>query len=90
MPTTEAAIHTNGLIDFYLVLGDPVGNGGWVTRVYLEPLIPWIYFGTILMCVGGLVSLSDRRLRIGVPRRARKASVDGRLPSGAAPAGGDD
>ena len=69
-PTTEAAIHTTGSLDFYLVIGDPTGDGGWVTRVYIEPLVPWIYYGTILMVLGGLVSLSDRRLRIGVPRGA--------------------
>jgi cytochrome c-type biogenesis protein CcmF len=40
-----------------------------VMRLYYNPLVPWIWFGTGIMALGGLVSLSDRRFRIGVPVR---------------------
>ncbi|HLW27479.1 MAG TPA: heme lyase CcmF/NrfE family subunit [Kiloniellales bacterium] len=73
MHTTQAAIRTNGLYDLYAVIGDPQPGGGWVLRIYLEPLVPWIWFGAGFMALGGLVSLSDRRLRVGAPRRARPA-----------------
>jgi len=60
--TTNTAIATNGFGDLYLALGDPDGQGGWVLRAYYNPLVPWIWFGAILAALGGLVSLSDRRL----------------------------
>jgi cytochrome c-type biogenesis protein CcmF len=65
--TTNTAIATNGLGDLYLALGDPDGQGGWVLRAYYNPLVPWIWFGAILAALGGLVSLSDRRLRLRLP-----------------------
>ena len=70
--TTEAAIHTTGLADLYAVVGDADGRGGWTVRIYHEPLVPWIWAGSIIMMIGGLVSLSDRRLRVGAPARRRK------------------
>ena len=75
MPTTEAGIHSLLSGDLYAVIGDSTGEGGWVTRFYFEPLIPWMWFGAFVMCAGGLVSLSDRRYRIGAPSmRKRKAA----------------
>ena len=57
--------------DLYTVIGDPQGeNGAFVTRIYYQPLVPWIWAGVMIMGLGGLTSLSDRRLRIGAPRRA--------------------
>jgi cytochrome c-type biogenesis protein CcmF len=73
-PTTEAAIHTTGFADLYAVIGDPDGEGGWTVRVYHEPLVPWIWFGILTMVAGGVVSLTDRRLRIGAPARTRRAA----------------
>jgi len=66
--TTNTAIATNGFGDLYLALGDPDGKGGWVLRAYYNPLVPWIWFGAILTALGGLVSLSERRLRARVAR----------------------
>jgi len=68
--TTEAAIHTTGLSDVYGVIGEPDGKGGWAVRFYYEPLVPFIWIGALIMAFGGVVSLSDRRYRIGAPRRA--------------------
>jgi cytochrome c-type biogenesis protein CcmF len=65
--TTNTAIATNGFGDLYLALGDPDGQDGWVLRAYYNPLVPWIWFGAILAALGGLVALSDRRLRMRVP-----------------------
>jgi cytochrome c-type biogenesis protein CcmF len=41
----------------------------WAARVYHNPLAPWIWIGPVIMVVGGVLSLSDRRLRVGAPRR---------------------
>ncbi|MGE0660398.1 MAG: heme lyase CcmF/NrfE family subunit [Reyranellaceae bacterium] len=69
--TTEAAIHTTWLADLYTVIGDPDG-AGWTVRLYHNPLAPWIWVGAVLCVLGGLVSLSDRRHRIGAPARQRR------------------
>ena len=70
--TTEAAIHTTWLADIYAVLGERAASGAWTARLYHNPLVPWIWIGAIVMAAGGAVSLTDRRLRIGAPRRARR------------------
>ncbi|OAN50009.1 heme lyase CcmF/NrfE family subunit [Magnetospirillum moscoviense] len=72
-PTTEAAIVSTILGDVYAVIGDAVPEGGWVTRLYFNPLVPWMWAGCLVMVLGGLMSLSDRRHRIGAPTRARAA-----------------
>jgi cytochrome c-type biogenesis protein CcmF len=73
--TTNTAIATNGLGDLYLALGDPDAQGGWVLRAYYNPLVPWIWFGAILAALGGLVSLSDRRLRLRLPAARTSIAV---------------
>lgn len=74
MPTTEAAIDYRFLRDVYVVIGDPQDNGGWVVRTYIKPLANWIWAGTIIMSLGGLVSLTDRRYRVaaGATKAARR------------------
>jgi cytochrome c-type biogenesis protein CcmF len=89
MDTTEAAIHTDGLHDYYVVIGDPSpdrGAGAHVTRIYYEPFVPFLWYGALMMGLGGLVSLTDRRHRIGAPTRAR-ARLGG-TPSGMVGAAG--
>ncbi|HEX9835515.1 MAG TPA: heme lyase CcmF/NrfE family subunit [Alphaproteobacteria bacterium] len=73
--TTEAAIHTTIAADLYAVLGEPVGDGAWSVRLYHNPLVPWIWIGAILAAFGGAVSLTDRRHRVGAPRRGARASA---------------
>ena len=72
--TTEAAIHNALSGDLYVVLGDEIKGGGWAVRAYFNPLVRCIWLGAIVMGLGGLFSLSDRRLRVGAPRRARASS----------------
>ncbi len=78
--TTEAAIHTTWLADLYAAIGKPEAirtedgpraaeGGEWIVRFYIHPLVPWIWIGCSVMVLGGLVSLSDRRLRLAVTRR---------------------
>ncbi|HXC29510.1 MAG TPA: heme lyase CcmF/NrfE family subunit [Stellaceae bacterium] len=70
---TDVAIRTNLLADVYAVVGDPDGKGGYTLRLYYNPMVPWIWLGAAAMAFGGLVSLSDRRHRVGAPsRRARR------------------
>ncbi|OXS99646.1 heme lyase NrfEFG subunit NrfE [Notoacmeibacter marinus] len=68
MPTTEAGIRTFAFSQLYVSLGDLSEGGGAVVRIWHKPLITLIWLGTVLMMIGGFVSLSDRRLRVGAPR----------------------
>ena len=72
MPTTEAGILTFGLSQLYVSLGDPMDGGGIVVRIWWKPLILCIWGGCLIMMIGGFVSLSDRRLRVGAPSRKAK------------------
>jgi cytochrome c-type biogenesis protein CcmF len=71
--TSEAGIHPSWRGDLYAVLGDEqvTAAGGYAVRLYFNPLVRFIWIGAIVMFLGGLLSLTDRRLRIGAPRRAR-------------------
>jgi cytochrome c-type biogenesis protein CcmF len=71
MSTTEAALQTRGVSQLYISLGDTTAGGGIVVRIYHKPLVLLIWFGPVLMALGGLLSLSDRRLRVGVPKPAK-------------------
>ncbi|AUQ74240.1 heme lyase CcmF/NrfE family subunit [Phaeobacter piscinae] len=71
MPTTEAAIDYRFLRDLYVVIGDQQANGGWTVRTYIKPLANWIWGGCLLMSLGGLLSLTDRRFRVAAGARRR-------------------
>jgi cytochrome c-type biogenesis protein CcmF len=76
--TTNTAIRTNGFADLYAVIGEPDGKGGWLVRLYHNPMVPWIWFGAFIMALGGVVSLTDRRFRVGAPvRRAAPVAAEG-------------
>jgi len=71
--TTEAALLTRGFSQLYISLGDTSADGAIAVRIYHKPLVLLIWFGPVLMAFGGLLSLSDRRLRVGAPKPARAA-----------------
>ena len=71
-PTTEAGIHAAWRGDLYVVLGDAQASGGYAVRIFFNPLVRFIWIGALLMFFAGAVSLSDRRLRVGAPGRARR------------------
>ncbi|MDJ0992855.1 MAG: heme lyase CcmF/NrfE family subunit [Dinoroseobacter sp.] len=66
-PTTEAGIRTLWHGDLYAVLGDPDGTGRYVMRYYYNPGVPWMWFGALLISLSALISVTDRRLRVGAP-----------------------
>ncbi|MGR3716943.1 MAG: heme lyase CcmF/NrfE family subunit [Thermohalobaculum sp.] len=75
-PTTEAAIDSGLMRDLYLVLGDKQKEGdAWVVRSYLKPLVNWIWLGALAMGLGGLISLTDRRYRVGAATRRRAVAA---------------
>jgi len=60
---TEAGIHAGLDKDLFVALGDQLGNGGWSVRVQYKPLIRFIWLGALIMALGGLIAISDRRYR---------------------------
>jgi cytochrome c-type biogenesis protein CcmF len=72
--TNQTGIHTNLISNIYVALGDADKSGGWTVRLYYHPLAPWLWIGGFTMAFGGFVSLSDRRLRVGVPKLSRGRS----------------
>ena len=75
--TSEVAICERGPSHLYIVLGEKRNAGGapvWLIRAYWNPWAVLIFLGPVIMALGGLVSLSDRRLRIGVPQRKEQAA----------------
>ena len=70
--TSETAIRTNFVADLYVALGEGDAAGNWTVRAYWKPLVPWIWIGAVMMAFGGMVSLSDRRWRVGVAARGRR------------------
>ncbi|MGR3437095.1 heme lyase CcmF/NrfE family subunit [Thalassococcus profundi] len=75
MPTTEAAIDYRFMRDVYVVIGDAQDDGGWVLRTYIKPLANWIWAGCLIMALGGLVSLTDRRYRVAAGARKTRAAA---------------
>jgi cytochrome c-type biogenesis protein CcmF len=82
--TTESAIRQTIAGDLYISIAEPAAAGAegkWVLRVIYEPLVNFLWLGTLLLVIGGTLSLSDRRLRIGVPRRSRSTPPVGATPA---------
>ena len=75
MPTTEAAIDYDLARDVYVVIGDEQVGGGWAVRTYIKPLTNWIWIGSGLMALGGLLSLTDRRFRVAAGAAKPKAKA---------------
>ncbi|MDR3475170.1 MAG: heme lyase CcmF/NrfE family subunit [Devosia sp.] len=73
-PTTQASISTYWFSQLYIQLGERGAGNAYVVRIWFKPFVTFIWLGAIVMAFAGFLSLSDRRLRVGVPRR-RLAAV---------------
>jgi cytochrome c-type biogenesis protein CcmF len=80
MPMTEAAIDTGLFRDLYVSLGEMVDERTWIVRVQHKPLVDWIWWGCLLMGIGGLLAASDRRYRLA---RREQVAGNGAVPAGA-------
>ena len=78
MPMTEAAIDAGFTRDVYVSLGEPLEGDAWAVRVYYKPFVDWIWGGCVLMALGGLFALFDRRYRLRVKSSvAETAGLEG-------------
>jgi len=75
MSTNEAALMASGVGQLYLSLGDGKPDGSIAIRFYYKPLVILIWLGGVIMMMGGALSLSDRRLRVGAPKPAAKPAL---------------
>jgi len=60
---TEAAIDPGLFRDLYVALGEPLNNGAWSVRVHFKPFVRLIWLGAIMMALGGILAVSDKRYR---------------------------
>ena len=81
--TTESDIYQHILGDLYVSISESSGSESsgtqsrWILRVSYHPLVNFIWFGAGILVLGGLVSLGDRRLRIGAPAGKIKDKIKG-------------
>ncbi|MGE5469005.1 MAG: heme lyase CcmF/NrfE family subunit [Ignavibacteria bacterium] len=75
MPMTNASIDAGFTRDVYVSLGEALEGQAWAVRVYYKPYVDWIWGGCLLMALGGLLSVSDRRYRIRIKAAAAKAAA---------------
>ena len=61
MAMTESAIDVTLFRDIYIALGEPLGQKAWSVRLYYKPLVRWIWGGGIMMFLGGLLALLEKR-----------------------------
>ena len=76
--TTESAIRSTLAGDLYVTISEPAADtasGQWNLRVLYEPLVNWIWIGAMMLVLGGSLSLSDRRLRVGAPSPKSRSSA---------------
>jgi len=81
-PMTDAAIAPGIAGDLYVSMGEPVSPTAWVVRVYFKPFVDWIWGGCLMMALGGVLALSDRRYRLA-QRAGAPASFAGAAAPGA-------
>ena len=80
-PTTEAWIETYGFSQVYLQLGEIGADGGHVVRAWYKPYVTLIWLGCLVMSAAGVLSLTDRRLRIGAPKPASAKAKPKAVPA---------
>ena len=73
--TTQAGIGTGFLGNVYVSIGEQNADGALVVRIWDHPLVDWIWGGGFLMVLGGALSLSDRRFRVGAARPVARVAV---------------
>lgn len=73
MPMTEAAIHSTVSRDLFIAMGEPLDDGAWAVRIYIKPFVAWLWAGAVVMAIGGIFSISDKRYRMTKVKKVTKA-----------------
>ena len=80
MPMTESGIHVNWTRDLFVAMGEDLGANTWSMRLQYKPMVRYIWLGALIMALGGIIAITDRRYR------RRKATADEPAAAGTAPA----
>ncbi len=78
MPMTEAGIEVDWNRDLFVAMGDDLGDNAWSVRVQYKPMVRFIWFGCLVMAIGGFIAITDRRYR------TRKSEADAKVGLGKA------
>ena len=77
MPMTNASIDAGFTRDVYVSLGEPLDGGhAWAVRVYFKPFVDWIWGGCVLMALGGVLAMCDRRYRLRMKGKNGNAKAE--------------
>ena len=71
MPMTEAAIHSTISRDLFIAMGEPLDDGAWAIRIYIKPFVVWLWAGAVVMAIGGICSISDKRYRMAKSKKIK-------------------
>jgi cytochrome c-type biogenesis protein CcmF len=74
-PMTEAAIDTRWVRDVFIALGEPLGDDAWSLRLQVKPFIRFLWLGAIIMALGGLIAVTDRRYRLPLREKTAEAAA---------------
>ncbi len=80
-PMTEARIDDRWSRHLFVALGDDLGDGAWSIRVQYKPLIRLIWFGSLIMALGGAIAISDRRYRVRAQRPVEESAAGRTVPT---------
>jgi cytochrome c-type biogenesis protein CcmF len=81
-PMTEAGIDARWNRDLFVALGDDLGEGAWSVRLQYKPLVRFIWLGAVVMALGGLIAMTDKRYRLAVRESIAADRATGRAPAG--------
>jgi cytochrome c-type biogenesis protein CcmF len=63
MPMTQVALRPGLFRDLYVAMGEDLGDGSWAMRVQYKPFVRWLWLGGLLMAIGGVLAVADKRYR---------------------------
>ena len=61
---TQTGLQVSPFRDLYIAMGEELDDGSWAIRIHIKPFVRWIWFGGVIMAIGGLLSASDKRYRL--------------------------
>jgi len=76
-PMTEAGLEVDWNRDLFVAMGEDLGNGSWSLRLQYKPMVRFIWLGAVIMALGGLIAITDRRFLRQRSKAAEKVGAPG-------------
>jgi cytochrome c-type biogenesis protein CcmF len=80
-PMTEAGIHVKWSRDLFVAMGEDLGQGAWSMRIQYKPMVRYIWLGALIMALGGIVAVTDRRYRTKRATASDSVGATGTAPA---------